>query len=303
MDGICIKSNGSFERQGQQLMDGNKSDLLYQQDGVEAVLDYMPKGTVGIYSSAKEGSTEMYYVLSGKIAVYDIDETVILSAGDFYTLQQFERYIMFEVLEDSKELYFCNHPCFDENEAHIASLMGVLRQLQQTDGDTMHHCERVKTLSMGIARRLKYDQKRLRALFYASRFHDVGKSKIPLEILLKPGRLTNEEYAVMKRHSQYTYEMILEHFGAEIANIAYEHHEHLDGKGYPRGLAGDEISLPARIISVADAYDAMVTSRPYHVGKAPEAALSELWRCAGTQFDTAVIAGLEEHLAGLCESA
>lgn len=297
MNGISVVSSGTCECKGQELIDGNKSDLLYQQDNVEAVLDYMPKGTVGIYSASLNGSTEMYYILSGKIAVYDLDETVILTSGDFYVLGQFDGYIMFEVLEDSKELYVCNHPCFVENEEHVTTLLNVLSQLQETDGDTMSHCERVKTLSMGIAHQLRYDRKQLRNLFYASRFHDVGKSKIPLDILLKPARLTNDEYETMKQHSHYTYEMIRDCFGDDIATIAYEHHEHLNGSGYPRGLAGDEISLPARIIAVADAYDAMVTSRPYHVGKTRQAALAELHRCVDTQFDPLVIEGLERHLA------
>lgn len=297
MNGISVVSSGTCACKGQELIDGNKSDLLYQQDNVEAILDYMPKGTVGIYSPSHIGTTEMYYIIYGKIAVYDLDETFILSTGDFYVLGQFEGCIMFEVLEDSKELYVCNHPCFKDNEEHVTTLLNVLSQLQETDGDTMSHCERVKTLSMGIAHQLRYDRKCLRNLFYASRFHDVGKSKIPLEILLKPSRLTNEEYAIMKQHSHYTYEMIRDCFGDAIATIAYEHHEHLDGSGYPRGLSGKEISLPARIIAVADAYDAMVTTRPYHVGKTRDAALTELHRCVDTQFDPVVIDGLERYLA------
>lgn len=297
MDGISVISNGAYARIGQELIDGNKSNLLYQQDNVEAVIDFMPRGTVGLYSPSHKGTTEMYYIISGKIAVHDLDETVILSTGDFYVLRQFDGHIMFEVLEDSKELYVCNQPYFDENEERLSTLMKVLSQLQETDGDTMSHCERVKTLSMNIAHQLRYDQRRLRSLLYAARFHDVGKSQIPLEVLLKPTRLTNEEYEIMKQHSQYTYEMIRDCFGDEIATIAYEHHEHLDGGGYPRGLSGEEISLPARIICVADAYDAMVTSRPYHVGKTREAALAELHRCLGTQFDPVVVDALEKYLA------
>lgn len=297
VDWISIISHGSYIRKGQELINGNKSDLLYQQNGVEAVLDYMPKGTVGIYSPSAEGSTELYYIISGKIAVYDLDETIILQTGDLYVLEQLDKYVIFEVLEDSKELYLCNSPCYDHNEEKIATLMKVLLQLQETDGDTMSHCERVKALSMGIAHQLRYDQTQLRLLFYAARFHDVGKSQIPPEILLKPSRLTQEEYEVMKQHSQYTYEMIRDCFGLEIATIAYEHHEHLNGTGYPRGLSGEAISLPARIICVADAYDAMVTTRPYHIGKSREAALSELHRCLGTQFDPIVVEALEKHLA------
>lgn len=297
MEGINIFPKGVFERTGQELAKGDHSDLILQEKGIEAVFDRMPKGTVGFFYPPEDGMAEIYYIISGEVAIYDLDERIILSTGDVYSLQEFNKYIMFEALADTQELYINNRPNFDENEARISKLMDVLQQLQATDGDTMAHCERVKANCMGIAYQMRFDQTKLKSLFYAARFHDVGKSKIPLEILLKPGRLTAEEYEVMKQHSQYTYEMIREHYDEEIASIAYEHHERLDGKGYPRGLSGAEISLPARIICVADAYDAMVTSRPYHKGLTQAAALSELWRCVGTQFDADVISALERFLA------
>lgn len=134
-------------------------------------------------------------------------------------------------------------------------------------------------------------------MFYASKFHDVGKAKIPVEILLKPGKLTNEEYELMKNHSQYTYEMIREYYGEEIAQMAFVHHERFDGKGYPRGLKADEISLGGRIICVADAFDAMTVTRPYHVGLMRDEAVAELRRWQNIQFDPLVVDALETYLS------
>lgn len=296
MESIIIIKQGQYEKKGQVFSEGNQSNLIFQQSDMEIIMDIMPKGTVGFFYSPEPGMIDANYILSGKIEICDIDETAVIESGDFYCLKEFDKYIMFQVLEDTKAIYINNRPYFSKFENQVSGLMQILTQLQDADGDTLQHCERVKTLCMGIAYHMKFDQTKLRILFYAARFHDVGKSKIPLDILIKPGRLTQDEYEQMKLHSQYTYEMVHEHYGTEIANAAFEHHEHLDGSGYPRHLKGDEISLTARIISVADAYDAMVVTRPYHKGKTVQEAITELWRCEGTQFDKTVIHALESYL-------
>lgn len=297
MHGIVVMNKGQYEKEGQTFSDGNQSNLVFQRPNMEIVYDIMPKGTVGFFFPPEDESMmDANYIISGKMEICDIDETISLKAGDFFCLEQFNKYIMFQVLEDITAIYINNRPYFNKFEDQVSGLVEIMNQLQTADGDTLQHCERVKTLCMGIAYHMRFDQTKLRILFYAARFHDVGKSKIPLDILIKPGRLTNEEYETMKLHSQYTYEMIHKHYGEEIASAAYEHHEHLDGTGYPRRLKGDEIGMPARIICVADAYDAMVVTRPYHIGKAPKEAIAELWRCAGTQFDEQVIRALESYL-------
>lgn len=297
MDGIVFVKQGDYEVTGREFSDGNYSHLVISKNNIEVIDDIMPKGTVGFLTpSISKSATEVFYIKQGKIIIRDWGEDRTMSAGDLYYLDGLDRNVLFYVLEDTSVLYFNNSPVFQQDEEKTNMLSKTLDQLQEFDGDTLAHCERVKVLCMAIAYFLHFDQALLDKLFLAARFHDVGKCKIPLEILLKPDRLTNEEFEVMKQHSQYTYEMILEQYGEEIATFAFDHHERLDGKGYPRRLSGDEISMPARIICVADAYDAMVTTRPYRTGLKPAVALAELRRNEGTQFDSSVVDALAQHL-------
>jgi HD-GYP domain-containing protein (c-di-GMP phosphodiesterase class II) len=126
-------------------------------------------------------------------------------------------------------------------------------------------------------------------LHAAGVLHDLGKLAVPDAILHKPDRLTDAEWAEIRRHPEVG-ARILENAGLHrIAGWVRAHHERVDGGGYPNGLNADQIPLEARILAVADAYEAMVADRPYRAGMEPEEAGAELLRCAGTQFDEAVV--------------
>jgi diguanylate cyclase (GGDEF)-like protein/putative nucleotidyltransferase with HDIG domain len=125
----------------------------------------------------------------------------------------------------------------------------------------------------------------------AALLHDLGKLLIPESILLKPAKLEADEYRTMQRHAEYGFAILKAYDGyGEVAEIVGQHHEHVDGRGYPNGLRGEEIRFLARAVSVIDAYSAMTLDRPYHRGISEEEALVELERCAGTQFDAAMVA-------------
>ena len=129
-------------------------------------------------------------------------------------------------------------------------------------------------------------------LYLATPLHDIGKVGIPDVILSKPGKLTKEEFAIVKTHTTIGAEILA---GGEseltelAARISLEHHERWDGNGYPRRLAGEEIALEARITSVADTYDVLCSKRPYKEAFPPEQAAEELLRCKGTQFDPGLV--------------
>ncbi|MEG2330368.1 HD domain-containing phosphohydrolase [Anaerorhabdus sp.] len=278
---------------------GDTSCQICQDDNLEVLLETMPKGTVGYLYTIKNSLVEFTYILEGVIEFQDGQNTIILKAGDVYYHHSLKYNQMFRVIETTKILNLNTGPYFQSYEEDENNLMITLENLQKIDGDTLNHCIRVRRLCLGIIYFLHINIDQLDNLYYAAIFHDVGKAKIPPEILLKPGKLDADEYEVMKKHSQYTYEMIKEHYGETIAEIAYQHHEKLDGTGYPRGLKADEICLLARVIAVADAYDAMVVTRPYHVGKSQQDALKEFRRCEGTQFDGQVIDALEKYISTL----
>lgn len=299
MEDILVTKRGQFKSDGVEYPDGNCTKLLYSEDNFEAFTEIMPKGTVGVFFTIPGNRLEFYYILKGKLEVMNQGEIVLIEEGDSYSHHELNKNYMFRVIEDVEMIGINTNPCFDEYQDDIGHLVQILHDIQEVDGDTMEHCNRVKGITMGIAYFMKYDSSKLLDLFYAAKFHDVGKIKIPKEILLKPAKLTNEEYEIMKKHSQYTYELIREYYGEEVASIAYEHHEKLDGTGYPRGLNAEQIGLGARIICVADAYDAMSVTRPYRKGMSKEDALKELRRCEGTQFDKEVIDALELYLESL----
>src|SRR5207302_9551130 len=162
---------------------------------------------------------------------------------------------------------------------------------------TGSHSERVTELAARVAERMGLPQEIVELTRLAARLHDLGKLAIPEEILRKPGPLTDPERLVLERHPQIGYRM-LESLGVDpVADWVLHHHERWDGTGYPDGLPGDSIPLGARIIFVADAYDAMISERVYRRRVSPEQAISELDRCAGSQFDPDVVTALAEELA------
>jgi len=140
-----------------------------------------------------------------------------------------------------------------------------------------------------MAARLRFSGNRLFNLTFATRYHDLGKIHIEDELLNKPDKLTTEEYSRMKEHVLLGKEMILHDFNEEIFRIIVQHHERMNGSGYPYGLSGDEISEDGRLIAICDSYDAMVTDRVYKRGKTPEEALQELRDLSGTLFDSRLV--------------
>ncbi|HJX15747.1 MAG TPA: HD domain-containing phosphohydrolase, partial [Candidatus Deferrimicrobiaceae bacterium] len=154
---------------------------------------------------------------------------------------------------------------------------------------TSGHSERVTALSLAIGREMGLTAKELDTLHRGGMLHDIGKIGIPGSILDKPGKLTRDEFAIIQEHPGKG-ARILEPIPAfrEVIPIVTEHHERFDGKGYPRGLSGEAISLGARILAVADVYDALTSDRPYRVALRPEEALSYVVENGGLQFDPAV---------------
>jgi putative nucleotidyltransferase with HDIG domain len=161
------------------------------------------------------------------------------------------------------------------------------------DPSTAGHSQRVEKIALRIGRELQFDPARLELLRLGALFHDIGKLAVPDAILLKPARLTRQEFEVIKRHCNDG-ARIVDRFGPlrPVVSIIRHHHEHWSGAGYPAGLEGETIPVEASIVGVADSWDAMTTNRPYKAMLSVEEAREEVKRCRGTQFRPDVVDAL-----------
>lgn len=172
-----------------------------------------------------------------------------------------------------------------------SSLLDSLTQtLTESDYETEEHVERTKEMAVRLGKAINLSDTDLGRLALLAVLHDIGKIAIPHAILLKPGKLTDEEWEVMKTHTEKGYRIASASKELQpIAEYILHHHERWDGKGYPGGLKGEEIPLLSRIITVVDSHDVMVHDRPYHKAMKHEQAVAELLRCSGSQFDPQLV--------------
>jgi HD-GYP domain-containing protein (c-di-GMP phosphodiesterase class II) len=176
---------------------------------------------------------------------------------------------------------------FDEiHLGYLQTVMSLANSIEAKDPYTRGHCQRVMEISCELAKALKLTDKDIEDLRYASILHDIGKIGISASILNKEGKLTDEEFDEIKKHPVIAYNILKDvEFIKSGLNGILQHHERYDGKGYPHGIKEKEICIFARIMCVADAFDAMTSDRPYRKGMSMENALKEIERCKGTQFD------------------
>ncbi len=172
----------------------------------------------------------------------------------------------------------------------LNAIMAIAKTIEAKDEYTSGHSERVAECSVAIAKRLGWEESKVKELHYMGLLHDIGKIGVPDEILKKPLPLEEEEYNILKKHSTTGAEILrkIKSF-ANLRIGALYHHERYDGKGYPEGLMGEQIPIEARIIAIADTYDAMTTNRAYRDRLPDEVVLAEFKKCKGTQFDEAIV--------------
>ncbi|GAA6762739.1 HD-GYP domain-containing protein [Thermus hydrothermalis] len=174
-------------------------------------------------------------------------------------------------------------------QAFDTTLEVLMNALEAKEQETRFHSERVADISRDLALAFYKDQAKAQDIYRAARLHDIGKIAIPEAVLLKPGKLTDEEYALIQSHPQKGVELLSPARKVAFDDLVYRvilyHHERWDGRGYPKGLAGHNIPEEARIVGLADAYEAMTAGRPYREALPPEEALKEVQENSGRQFD------------------
>ncbi len=192
-----------------------------------------------------------------------------------------------EVERQAKHL---KHLLHDLRESYDATLEGLVSAIESRDSETKHHCRRVQEYALMLADLVGVTKEQREQVGYGALLHDVGKIGVPDAILLKPGPLTETEWETMRNHTLIGYKMVSRiKFLKGATDIVLYHHERWDGKGYPYGIASEDIPLPARIFSVIDAFDAITSERVYKKAVPMEAARKEIARCAGSQFDPRVV--------------
>jgi putative nucleotidyltransferase with HDIG domain len=189
-------------------------------------------------------------------------------------------------------------------EAYTGAIRALAAALDARDPYTAGHSERVSVLSVAIGRVMALPGDDLEILRLGALLHDIGKIGVPDQILMKPGPLSSSEFDAIKMHPVLGARILRPvPFLAPHIPIVELHHERPDGRGYPKGLRGDDLPLAASIVHVADAYDAMTSARAYRSALPPAVALRELWRCAGTEFQADIVGALANALPGVTSEA
>ena len=276
---------------------GSSTNISY------ALYTLTPASTSWIYFSPTDDKNyiEKYTILTGRLKIVYGKKQKILQPGDVIDSKVYKALITCHAKEEVEILIEMSAEQFNQNFDERSIIHRDALRIQEVDGYTYHHCARIRDYSIELWKRLVPTSEGVRRLSIGSYFHDIGKLAIPIEILNKPGKLTEDEWKIVKMHTTLGAEMMRNHEIScirEAAFIVEEHHERYDGKGYPFGLMGEEISLEASIVSVVDAFDAMTTNRVYRGAMTFEEAVLEMKSGRGTQFNPKV---LDEFLEMLQE--
>jgi HD-GYP domain-containing protein (c-di-GMP phosphodiesterase class II) len=188
------------------------------------------------------------------------------------------------VKEAEDKMY--RHKLIENQSARSSAIKSLKRALEERDYETEEHTRRMKKYAVTFGKFLKLSDSELDDLSLLATLHDIGKIATPDNIVLKPDKLSEKEWEIMKKHSEVGYRIAQSTTQlAPIADAILHHHERWDGKGYPYGISKNEIPLIARIISIVDTYDAIISNRPYRKAISKEFALEEIRNCSGSQFD------------------
>lgn len=270
-------------------------ELLATGDDTEVVRWTVKRaGGLGLQPEDDWDGAAFFYIMNGSLRGEANGGVVRLKSGSILSASELVEPIMFRAEVDTTMLYITSRPTFHQVSEQVHELMALAVQVEEIDDYTAGHCKRIRTLSMLVGERLGLSTDAMVRLNFGSFLHDIGKCRIPKEILRKPGPLTAEEWEIMKEHPRLGKEFVENTCVSYAGPIILQHHERLDGSGYPHGLRGDEIMIEAQILGVVDSFDAMTTNRPYRKARSMESALKELRREAGVLYAENVVDALHD---------
>lgn len=264
-------------------------NLLAKGDGAEVMVQKISAHEIVFIDPGEISETmEFFYILEGTLELDD-GEKSILKKGDYLYTHHLKETIQFKTISDITLLYFSTQPLFHYISKTVNELTDLAKSVEKKDMYTHSHIQRVKDYAVKIGNKINLSKERIENIAFAALFHDIGKVNVPDEVLNKPGRLTEEEFEFIKKHPCDGVSLVDKTYYKYIGKIIEQHHERLDGSGYPMGLKGDEILIEAKIIAIADTYDAMTTDRPYRKGLSPQIAIDELKRLRGIHYEKKLV--------------
>lgn len=281
MEGVFIQKNQSINFDTPDISSAG-SKLLVKCENVEIMEHTIIKGaTVWLSPSEDESAIEFFYIHTGRIEIELDTETVNLESGDSVTIKSLKRNVMLKALTNASMVSVSTKPFYEEVHDFETYLKKLLTQINEKDHYTYQHSMNVMNYAVLISKAMiepnNNSETVLKDIVIASLFHDVGKCFTPDEILKKQGKLESEEMKVIRHHPVDTGRLLRKYYNNRIAEIAENHHERIDGSGYPFGLSGHELSTEAKILAVVDAFDAMTTDRGYNNVKSFADAAEELY--------------------------
>lgn len=298
MEGLFIGNSNSTKESPCKIV--QELSLIAKGDGVEIMTKKVQPGNIVTLSPGEdegsEGLMEFFYILDGTIEWERDEVKSIFNKGDYFHASGLKETAYFKTVTEVEMLYVSSQPVFHILSNEILELKAILHELEKKDLYTYDHDLRLCNYSTKIGEVLKLSMERFEKLYYGTLFHDIGKINTPIEILNKSGKLTDSEFDIIKEHPLEGKKILDETFLRNISNVILEHHERLDGSGYPNGLKGDEISLEAKIIAVIDSYDAMTSDRPYRNAIPATIAMQDLKRLVGIHYDEEIVKVFENIL-------
>lgn len=294
MKGLDILKNGYLETVTN---DSNSLSLLGRGGGMEIMKQTVQKDKLMMLFPSDEADVqEFFYILNGEMELKLNGEVTMLGPDDLISVKNLEEVLQITAKSDVTFLSISNAMVFHSLSEDIKELRKIGEIVERKDKYTYRHSSRVSKFAVKTASKMKLDRQRVDDLFIASILHDIGKINIPEEVLNKPGKLTNEEFDMIKKHPGDGADMLRKTAYKKLADIVEQHHERINGRGYPFGLKADEILLEAKIIGVCDTFDAMTEDRSYRKAYTSEYAMEEIRNLSGIQYDSEVVEAFEKVL-------
>lgn len=267
--------------------------LLGMGDGAEIMIQLIRSdSTVFIEPGDDSELMEFFYILEGEIEL--VDSGKHLKQGDYFYSHLLTEPIEIKTITDTKLLYFVTQPVFRHLSKTIRELMVLSDKVEEKDTYTHSHTNIVKDYAIKLGNKLGLSKEKIQNIGLAAMFHDIGKIDIPDEILKKPGKLTDEEFDLIKEHPDIGAAMLRETYYEDLADIILQHHERIDGSGYPQALKGEEILIEAQVIGMADSYHAMASDRPYRKALSTEYIIEELTELRGKLYGEKIVDAMIE---------